>query len=418
LTGGAGGISCAAMRNRRRSCIIAVSMSLLATPARAQTFADDVAFLQRHTPVVVLSDGRGMRVAVCPDLQGRVMTSGARGEGGASHGWINRDVVASRTRDKHFNAYGGEDRFWLGPEGGQFALFFQKGDPFDLAHWYAPAAIDTEPYPVVERGAGRVSFQKRMSLTNRSGTSFDIELRRTVRLVPRARALKDVGMTGSEPVEAVAFESENAITNAGAKPWRKDSGLVSVWILGMFKPSPETTVVVPYRPGPESSLGPVVNDAYFGKVPADRLVVRARAVLFRGDGQYRSKIGLSPARAQSVVGSYDARDGVLTLVQFNRPPEAKDYVNSMWEVQREPYAGDVVNSYNDGPPAPGAKQLGPFYELETSSPAAALPAGGSLFHRHRTIHIVGERAALDAIARTVLGVGLDEVTTAFAPPKK
>ena len=30
------------------------------------------------------------------------------------------------------NVFGGEDRFWLGPEGGQFALYFKAGDPFDL----------------------------------------------------------------------------------------------------------------------------------------------------------------------------------------------------------------------------------------------------------------------------------------------
>jgi hypothetical protein len=30
---------------------------------------------------------------------------------------------------------GGEDRFWLGPEGGQYALYFNAGDPFDLDHY-------------------------------------------------------------------------------------------------------------------------------------------------------------------------------------------------------------------------------------------------------------------------------------------
>jgi hypothetical protein len=390
-----------------------LAASLFAAPSEAQTFADEVAFLQKHTPVVVLTDGQGMRVAVCPDLQGRVMTSSARGEGGASYGWINRDVVASSTRDTHFNAYGGEDRFWLGPEGGQYALFFKPGDPFDLAHWYTPAAVDTEPYPVTARQPDRITFEKKMTLTNRAGTVFDLALRRVVRLVPRAQALKDLGMTGTEPVQGVAFESENRITNAGAKPWTKEGGLVSVWILGMFKPSPQTTVVVPFEPGREAARGAIVNAAYFGKVPSDRLVVSDRAVFFSGDGRYRSKIGFSPARARPALGSYDARDSVLTLVQFDRPADARDYVNSMWEVQKEPFAGDVVNSYNDGPPAPGAKPLGPFYELETSSPAAALPAGGSLVHRHRTIHVVGDRTALDAIARKALGVGLDAITSAL-----
>jgi hypothetical protein len=26
----------------------------------------------------------------------------------------------------HINVFGGEDRFWLGPEGGQFSIFFAK----------------------------------------------------------------------------------------------------------------------------------------------------------------------------------------------------------------------------------------------------------------------------------------------------
>jgi hypothetical protein len=75
--------------------------------------------------------------------------------------------------------------------------------------------------------------------------------------------------------------------------------------------------------------------------------------------------------------------------------------------------GDVVNSYNDGPPEPGQKPLGPFYELETSSPAAALKPGETLVHTHRTMHFVGDSAALDKIARKMLGTGLDAITGAF-----
>lgn len=37
----------------------------------------------------------------------------------------------------------------------------------------------------------------------------------------------------------------------------------------------------------------------------------------------------------------------------------------------------------------GLDPLGPFYELETSSPAAALNPGESLRHIQRTIHIKG-----------------------------
>jgi hypothetical protein len=341
------------------------------------------------------------------------MTSSARGEDGQSFGWVNRTLLAAHAPDPRFNAYGGEDRFWLGPEGGQFGLYFAKGDPYDLAHWKVPAALDTEPYPVESQAVDRVSFLKRMAVANHAGTRFELELHRTVRLLPAAEAARELALKDLGGLDVVAYESENRITNVGTAPWRRETGLPSVWILGMFKPSPTTTIVVPFRPGPETRLGPIVNDAYFGKVPPDRLVVRERVLFFKGDGERRSKIGVSAARAPSILGSYDTVEGVLTLVQFERPEGARAYVNSMWEQQKDPYGGDVVNSYNDGPPAPGARPLGPFYELETSSPAAALAPGAALVHRHRTVHLVGDRERLDAAARATLGVGLDEIASAL-----
>jgi len=393
---------------------IAFAAFLAAAPAGAETFADAVAFLKKHTTVVVLADAKtGARVAVCPDLQGRVMTSTSGGDAGPSFGWINRELLASGRKDPHFNAYGGEDRFWLGPEGGQFALFFSKGHPFDLAHWFTPPSVDTEPYPVERQDARHVAFRKTMALTNYSGARFELELRREVRLLPETEAWARAGVSPAAGVRVVAFFSDNRITNVGPARWSKETGLLSVWILGMFQPSPATTVVVPFKPGADATLGPRVNDAYFGKVPADRLIVKEGVLFFRGDGLYRSKIGIPPARALPVLGSYDAQGHVLTLVRFTRPEGATDYVNSMWELQAEPLGGDVVNSYNDGPPSPGQKPLGPFYELETSSPAAALLPSDSLTHTHLTLHFAGEPKALDAIAKKALGVGLAEVESAF-----
>jgi len=81
------------------------------------------------------------------------------------------------------NVFGGEDRFWLGPEGGQFALYFRKGDTFDLAHWQVPEGFDWGPWDVVRQSAGDVQFRKRLSLRNYSDTPFEIEVNRTVRLL-------------------------------------------------------------------------------------------------------------------------------------------------------------------------------------------------------------------------------------------
>ena len=115
----------------------------------------------------------------------------------------------------------------------------------------------------------------------------------------------------------------------------------------------------------------------------------------------------------ALAASYDAARGVLTVVRYDQPQDARDYVNSMWEIQKEPFAGDVVNSYNDGPPEPGKKPLGPFYELETSSPAAALAPGASLTHVHRTFHVQGDAKDLDALALKLLGVSLATIEKAL-----
>jgi hypothetical protein len=378
-------------------------------------FKDDLAFLEAHTKVVVLASPDGQaQVAVNPDLQGRVMTSTAAGPQGLSFGWINRELLASGVNNPHMNAFGGEDRFWLGPEGGQFSIFFKKGDPFDLDHWWTPPPVNEGSFDVVSQAKDRIRFRKVMTLANNSGTEFDLEVEREVRLLGAAEVAA-LGVPVPAGVKMVAYATDNAIANLGVNVWRKETGLLSIWILGMFNPSPETTIVIPFKPGPEAELGPAVNDAYFGKVPADRLVVQEKegVLFFRGDGRYRSKIGISPARVKPFAGSYDAANEVLTIVHLTVHEGATDYVNSMWEIQEKPFAGDVVNSYNDGPTSPGAKPLGPFYELETSSPAAALLPGETLAHVHTSMHFQGPAKALDPIARKVLGVGLAEIEKVF-----
>jgi hypothetical protein len=384
------------------------------TEMAKKTFGDDLAFLKKHTDVVILSDTSGnSQVAVLPTLQGRAMTSTAEGTEGLSFGWINRELIASGKTVEHINVYGGEDRFWIGPEGGQFSIFFKKGVPFDLENWFTPASIDTEPFELVSKSKSLAILKKEMQLENYSRTIFNLRVDREIRVLERSEALNALGIAPTKTVKIVAFESNNTMTNTGTKAWDKETGLLSIWILGMFNPSAATTIVVPFNMGTEDELGPIVNDAYFGKVPANRLVVKDGVLFFSGDGQYRSKIGLSPQRAKPIAGSYDAVNKVLTIVQYNKPQTAADYVNSMWELQDEPYKGDVVNSYNDGPSEPGAKPLGPFYELETSSPAAALKPGEGISHIHRTYHLQGPEADLDTIAKATLGVTISEIKSAL-----
>lgn len=371
-------------------------------------FGDDVEFLKKRTNVVVLTDAAGKaQVAVVPAWQGRVMTSTDGGPAGMSYGWINRELISAGKFVPHMNPYGGEDRFWLGPEGGQFSIYFAKGTAFDFDHWQTPAPIDRDAYPISNSQRDRVTFTKRFRVTNYSGYEFDVALERDVRLLESGDVWKRLGVGAKEDVSVVGYESSNRITNAGKAAWTDKTGMLSVWILGMYNATPDTSVVIPLR---ETGGRGGVTDDYFGKVPAERLANDGKTVFFRADGKYRSKIGVSPGKAKPVMGSYDARAGVLTIVQFTLPEGAgaRRYVNSQWKLQDKPFAGDAINSYSDD------GKMGAFYELETSSPAAALGPGKTLEHVHRTIHLRGNTAALDAVAQRVLGVGLERIRTALS----
>jgi hypothetical protein len=185
----------------------------------------------------------------------------------------------------------------------------------------------------------------------------------------------------------------------------------------MSKPGPRATLIIPFRKGDEVELGTIVTSDYFGELDSSRLAVSESlgSIFLLGDGEYRSKLGLSEKRALPLLGSWDADRGVLTVAQFSMPESSEHgYTNNLWEVQDHPYAGDVINGYNDGPNDSGGK-LGGFYELETVSPALALAPNESFTHMHRTIRMEGDRAKLDAISKAVFGVSLDEVETQLDP---
>ncbi len=361
---------------------------------------------------------------LAPAYQGRVMTSTAGGTSGVSYGWLNYPVIekgllkpdeVKGRLEEHIYVFGGEERFWMGPEGGQYAIFFAPGADYTFDLWHTPPVIDTEPFDLVKSSDTEATFAKTFAIRNRNGNVLNGGIERTVRLLDNAAAEKAFGIKLSPDAKVVAYETDNALRNTGDKPWTQSEGLLSIWLLGMYKPSPKTTVVIPFMAGDEAVLGPKVNDTYFGKIPSECLVVKDSVLFFRGDGTRRGKLGISAKRSLGIAGSYDADSRTLNLVTYNRQAAPAGYVNSMWETQKEPYAGDVLNSYNDGTPGEGKPPLGPFYELETSSPAAALTPGGQMRHIMRTIHIQGAEADLDAIAKDKFGVGIKDISGVFSP---
>ncbi len=378
------------------------------------SFQEDVNFLKQFTDIVLLEDPGGLSmIAVSGQLQARVMTSTSNGLQGRSYGWINRPLFESKKILEHINPYGGEERIWLGPEGGQFSIFFKSGDSFNLENWQTPPLLDTEPFQMVYKTKNEVCYRKTASITNYHSFTFDFEIERIVKIFSKEEILKAFQLSPNEELKLVGYKSDNKVTNNSNVAWEKQNGLLSIWLLGMFNPSDKTTVIMPFYAGSEEELGPIVNDEYFGRVPKNRLKIEDGVVFFKGDGKQRGKIGLSPLRAKPILGSYDAEHNILTIIKYNQPKGILDYVNSLWKIQDQPFFGDVTNSYNDGPPQPGAKPLGPFYELETSSPALALGPGESNLHIQLTAHFEGAEPILDKIAQQVLGVSINEINAAF-----
>lgn len=413
------------MPMKRNQLLIPATLILTSGPILAATYQDDLALLKRHTDIIELVSDDA-RVAIAPAWQGRVMTSTATGPEGISFGWINPEVIAAGIKPesersglaKHIHVFGGEERLWFGPEGGPFALFFPPKVDQTFENWKTPAAIDTEPFEVsgtpTERNA---DFTRSLQLQNRTGTTFDMQVRRRVSLTPPEHLAKILGGEISETVRAVAYTTENTVKNTGEKPWTRETGAPSIWLLGMFNPTPKTTIAIPFEPGDKATLGPIANTGYFGEIPKNRIKFSESVLFYKGDGKERGKIGIPPKRSKGIAGSWQADSGTLTLavIQPSESPTAAGwpYVDSQWKEDVDPFGGDVINSYNDGPPEPGAKPLGPFYELETSSPALFLKPGESHTHTQTTLHLTGSREALDAIAKRRLGADLDIIEKAL-----
>lgn len=378
------------------------------------TFGYDAQFFTKNNiETVALTDSTtGAMVLIVPAYQGRVMTSSAQGNKGNSFGWINYSYIESGKKSTQFNPYGGEERFWIGPEGGPFSIYFKKGQEQVFESWVVPKEIDTEPFEIVSQTSASAAFKKDFTLVNASGIEMPVGIERKVTVLSRNQAEQALNLKLDDSLSFVAYESENTMMNKGKTAWDKKSGALSIWMLAMFNPSEKGVVVIPFKEGNEKDLGKKATDDYFGKVPSDRLIVKDNVLFFKVDGKHRSKIGISPLRALPFSGSYDPESQTLTILWYSAPEKPMEYVNSKWGKQDNPFIGDAVNSYNDGPVADGSI-MGPFYEIESSSPAAFLAPGSKIVHTQRIFHISGAESKLNPITRQIFNLSVEEIKNAF-----
>nr|WP_068887007.1 DUF6786 family protein [Pedobacter panaciterrae] len=372
------------------------------------TFGYDLNFLNENDSIVVLKNDDGSaQLALSPKYQAKVFTSTAEGLDGKSFGWVNYKAFG-KPLDPHMNAYGGEDRLWLGPEGGKFSLYFKPGDSMVFKNWHTPTGIDSESWTLVKSDGKKALLNKEMELQNYAGTNMKIKLERDVEILEKDNIEKVLNIILDSKVSSVAFKTQNTITNNGTNEWTEKTGAPCIWSLDMFSPSPKTVIVIPYI---ESAGGKVATTDYFGEIAKDRITYKNGILLFKADGKSRGKLGIPPGRVKNVAGSYAADQNVLTITMFDINNKAK-YLNQEWTPDKDPFTGDAMNAYNDGPLA-DSSQMGPFYELESVSPPTFLKPGEKHTHMHSVFHFTGDRTALNEIALKVLGVSLDEIAGTF-----
>jgi hypothetical protein len=396
----------------------ATSPTVVAESYPKGSFGYDLDFLKQQDQVIVLSSSSGnggiAQVIVSPKYQAKVFTSTADGDAGQSFGWINYKAFTG-TPDAHMNAYGGENRIWLGPEGGKFSLFFPKDMPMVFQNWKTPAPFDTEPWTITAQNGQSVSLHKDMQLMNYAGTPMFLSVARKITILDgrtidtllHLSAETHSHLSADTAIKIVGYRTENTMTNTGRQSWTATTGMPCIWMLDMFRPSSSVVIIIPNKEG----SGRLATTDYFGKIPDNRLSYKKGVLLFKADGNSRGKLGIFPPRAMSMAGSYDAQNKVLTIILFDVDPDGK-YLNQEWNTAKPSFSGDAVNAYNDGPLADGS-QMGPFYEIESVSPAAFLRVNQSLTHKHTVFHFAGGESGLDKISRQVLGIGLDEIKSAF-----
>lgn len=371
-------------------------------------FGFDLQFLQKHDSVLILSNESGLgQIIVSPKYQGKVFTSTASGPDGKSFGWVNYKAFTAEI-DPHMNAYGGEDRLWLGPEGGPFSLYFENSKEMVYDHWKTPAAIDTEAWKLIAADGSSAKMEKNTQIKNYAGTSLDIKLNRDVKVLSSSQIESDLGIQLTDPIKSVGFSTVNSITNIGQQAWTKETGAPCLWSLDMFMPTDSTVILVPYE---ESGTGKVATTDYFGEIEKDRITLKNGVLYFKADGKSRGKLGLSPNRAKTIAGSYDLANGILTVTKFSIDP-SKTYLNQEWTTKKDPFVGDAVNAYNDGPLADGG-QMGPFYEIESVSPAAFLNPSEKLEHTHNVYHFVGDKEQLSSLLKKLFNISVQDIQTAF-----
>lgn len=386
---------------RFRILLLVFILFNLHAAAQPQTFENDARFLKRYTRIITLSGvQRSKQILVAPEWQGRIMTSTANGNLGRSHGWVNYSFIEKESINPNINPYGGMDRLWLGPLGSQFSLFYQ-GKEFDDKYWHVPHDFDRKSFRVIQQGDDFVEMYSEMKFSNFIHTAFHVGIERRVNLLSSKQVEANLKLQLSADINYVGYETLNTMKNLGSD-WNFDIGTLALWSLAQIRGNDNTVVIIPLRKSTAT-----VN-TYLADIPGDRMVISDKEVLVKGDGKFRSKIGIPPESTIPLFGSLDLQNNILTIIQFQFEDDSR-YFNSDLGFQDEPYKGDVISIYNNDPVTVDGRSEHSFFELESASSMKELKQGEKATHLHRTFVFEGNQDQLYEIVDELLGAERNQI---------
>ena len=329
------------------------------------SYHDALNFLVQKTSVIELYDELGGRVAVCPEWNGRVMTSTCGGLGGDSFGFIN--VQAIDTDD--YEDFGGEDQWTLSP----------------LVYSFAIESIKTH----------HAVLQRTLRMADANGTPVEFQLTREIILLRRfqAGAMFDdavVDALEQSDVSVVGFYSANTVRAL-------DKACIACRQRGMYNATPRTAVIVPAPPKSFMSEPFSVDVDYLGGAPHGRIRYLSKTLLIRADGQRRCQVTMPFASAPPIFGALERQSGTLTLWTFDVPDDF-------------PSKDDVVRIYNPGRFRGSEIDWTAYYEINCFSAARKLEPDIPLTTSQCTLHINADNAVLDDLIRLIFGVSLGDIS--------
>ena len=276
------------------------------------TFGYDLNYLsQKDDNLIVLSGDDGLsQLIVSAKYQAKVFTSTANGLDGNSTGFVNYKFFDAGKVDEHMNGFGGENRFWLGPEGGKYSVYFEKGTEQVFDNWHTPKPIDIEPWDISSKSKRNVSFKKEMEVTNYLGFQLKLRVDRSITLLEKTGITSGLNIELKPNVKAVGYSTDNSIINLNDFEWTQETGTICIWMLDMFNPAPRAFTFIPFIEGDAEALGVIVTSDYFGEIPADRLKIQGNKIYLKTDGKFRSKLGLNANRTKAIAGNYDPDSNV------------------------------------------------------------------------------------------------------------